>query len=230
MWVLSRFIDRLVMIDNKEELVLKHLELVIKMNKIVNLTRIESFSSGRLLHIEDSLSGLEDLNKCSDGVYGDMGCGAGFPGIPLAIYSGRETVLIDSVGKKTKAIDGFIKELNLNNVKTYNGRIEDLAQVMPKKFTALTARALSSLSSLIELASPLLMDGGRLICYKAHIEEEEIKHVKDLENKLGMKFLYKRDFLLSDNETNRCIIVFKKTSQPEIKLPRRVGLAQKKPF
>lgn len=212
------------------ELITKHLKLVIEANKTTNITRISSFEEGMVLHVEDSLSGLLEINESPEGLYGDMGSGAGFPGIPLAIETGRPTVLIDSVGKKAVLLRKFADELGLDNVSSYGGRLEELAVERPGQFSVLTARALSKLGSLMELATPLLKKGGRLICYKSHIEEEEITHAISLEKKLGLKLVSDRDFYLSDGETYRRIVVFEKVKKPTIKLPRHVGYAQKKPL
>ncbi len=206
----------------------KHLELVLEANKITNLTRIDSFDEGKKFHIEDSLTGLEELNKAPEGRYADIGCGAGYPGIPLAVTSGRETLLVDSVGKKTAVLDTIIKELDLSSVSTYHGRIEDLAKEQPQSFAVITARALSQLSILMEFASPLLIKGGYLICYKSNLEDEEFTKALSLEKTLGMKLVSRRDFELYDK--HRCIVVFEKVSKPTIKLPRKTGFAQKKPL
>ncbi len=213
-----------------QELITKHLELVIEANKTTNITRISSFEEGMVLHVEDSLSGLPEINECPEGLYGDMGSGAGFPGIPLAIETGRPTVLIDSVGKKAVLLQKFADELGLVNVSSYGGRLEELANERPGQFSALTARALSKLGSLMELATPLLRRGGRLICYKSHIEEEELAHAISLEKRLGLRLVSDRDFYLSDKETYRRIVTFEKVRKPTIKLPRHVGYAQKKPL
>ncbi len=215
----------------QRELLDQHLRLVIKENETTNLTRIIDWESAQVLHIEDSIQGLPELAEAPEGKYLDMGSGAGFPGIPLAILSGRETLLADSVGKKTKALDGFIRELGLaDSAGTYHGRIEDLAVEHPNEFSVITARALSQLSSLLELASPLLQKGGRLVCYKTRPESDELDHAKEVARKLGMEFVSSRGFVLSDGETQRAVIVFEKKHNPSMKLPRRVGLAQKKPF
>ena len=199
----------------QRELLDKHLELVIEENKVTNLTRIVDWESAQVLHVEDSLAGLPEVEEALEGPYLDMGSGAGFPGIPLAIMTGRETLLADSVGKKTRALDSFAAELGVDDiVSTYHGRIEDLALQQPNRFSLVTARALSSLASLLELASPLLAKGGRLVCAR----------------KLGMEFVSSRGFTLSDGETSRAVIVFRKRCNPSMKLPRRVGMAQKKPF
>lgn len=215
----------------QRELLDKHLELVIEENKVTNLTRIVDWESAQVLHVEDSLAGLPEVEEALEGPYLDMGSGAGFPGIPLAIMTGRETLLADSVGKKTRALDSFAAELGIDDiVSTYHGRIEDLALQQPNRFSLVTARALSSLASLLELASPLLAKGGRLVCYKTHSESGELEHAREIARKLGMEFVSSRGFTLSDGETSRAIIVFRKRCNPSMKLPRRVGMAQKKPF
>lgn len=216
--------DRKALIDH-------YLEAILEVNKTLNLTRIEDSEEARLLHVEDSLSGLEELKAAPDGLYGDLGSGGGFPGVPLAIASGRQTILVDSVKKKMAAVASVVDELGLaSQIDTYDGRIEDLAVERAGQFSALTARALSRLSVLMELASPLLKNGGHLICYKAQLSDEELEHALSLQKYLGMKLVSDRAFLLSDNETARRIVVFEKYKEPGLKLPRRVGLAQKKPL
>ena len=216
---------------NRSALIEHYLELILEVNKTLNLTRIEDSQEARLLHIEDSLSGSKELEAAPDGLYGDLGSGGGFPGVPLAIASGRQTLLVDSVKKKMAAVASVIDELGLSaQIGTYNGRIEDLAIDQPGQFSALTARALSRVSVLMELASPLLNNGGHLICYKAQLSDEELDHSLSLQKYLGMKLVSDRSFFLSDNETARRIVVFEKYKDAGLKLPRRVGLAQKKPL
>ena len=204
--------------SQQQELIKRHLDLVIEANKTMNLTRIDTVEEGMLLHVEDSLVGLDELNQAPDGLYGDLGTGAGYPGIPLAIASGRETTLIDARLKKTLVLDNFIEELGL------------LAKTRSKRYVALTARALSKLSVLMELASPLLKKGGILICYKAQVDDEEISNAKRIEELVGMTINSDRTLKLSDNETTRRIITFKKINEPKTKLPRQEGMAQKKPL
>lgn len=213
-----------------EQLIDRYMSSVLEVNKTLNLTRIEDSEEARLLHIEDSLSGLKELDNAPDGRYVDLGSGGGFPGVPLAIASGRETLLVDSVKKKMAAVQSIIDALGLSSVSTYDGRIEDLSTQQREQFSAATARALAKLSVLMELASPLLKQGGVLICYKAQLSEEELDKALKLQSYLGMKLKSDREFLLSDNVTHRRIIVFEKVKQPGLKLPRRIGLAQKKPL
>lgn len=209
----------------------RHLRLVMDANQSVNLTRIDTWESGQLLHVEDSLVGLPEIMSAPDGRYLDMGTGAGFPGVPLAIMSGRETVLADSVGKKTAVLDRILKELDLSDrVTTFNGRLEDLASQSPESFSVVSARALSSLASLLELASPLLVEGGLLVCYKAPSVYEELGHARSIEDTLGFECVGIRDCMLSDNETARVIATYRKTHTARVSLPRRIGMAQKRPY
>lgn len=211
-----------------DELLQRHLELVLEANKKTNITRISSWDEGMVLHVQDSLLGLEELSEAPDGWYADIGTGAGYPGIPLAIETGRKTLLVDSVGKKTAILDSFIGELGLDQVSTYTGRIEDLAREHPYEFTAITARALAQLSVLMELAAPLLQLGGRLIYYKANLKPSELDHALSLQDTVGLKLVSDRSFVLDDYQ--RRIVTFEKVKRESIQLPRKTGLAQKRPL
>ena len=209
----------------REDLLKRHLELVIEANKTTNITRISTWDEGMLLHVQDSLVGLPELREAPEGRMVDIGSGAGYPGIPLAIESGRSTLLADSVGKKTTILASMVQTLGLD---VYTGRIEDLAREEPASFAAVTARALAQLSILMEFASPLLQEGGRLICYKANVSDEEMEHALSLQNRLAMKLVSDRIVELGKN--HRRIICFEKTGTPHVKLPRKTGFAQKRPL
>lgn len=215
----------------QEKLIEKYLDLVLEANKTINLTRITDRSQAEILHIEDSLVALDEINACPEGLYADLGTGGGFPGVPVAISTGRRTILVDSVKKKVNTLASIIDELGLNEqIGVYAGRIEDLAKTNRGEFSLLTARALSRLVSLLELSSPLLKQGGRLVCYKANVSSEELEQALDIQSLVGMKLISDRSVLLSDGVTNRRILVFEKYRPEKIKLPRRVGLAQNNPL
>ena len=104
--------------ENQARLMVAHLDLVIDKNKVVNLTRITEPTEGLVLHCLDSLMPLPFISSQigSQDVVLDVGTGAGFPGIPLAIATGAHTVLIDSVGKKVNAVNDFATVLGLDNI------------------------------------------------------------------------------------------------------------------
>ena len=207
----------------------KYLDKVLKANESINLTRVTDNQEAVLLHLEDSLAVLEEFSNAPEGLYGDLGSGGGFPGVPLALATGRKTMLIDSVKKKMSVVTSILADMNLTNqISTYDGRIEELAIEQPESFSVLTARALTSLPSLLELASPLLKQGGQLIALKS--KEEDQFNNPALEDKLGMRCISKRDYYLSDDESYRTVYVFEKFKEPEVKLPRRIGMAQKRPY
>ena len=216
--------------QEQQNLILSHLDLVIEANERVNLTRIEDRNTALVLHVEDSLSGLQEMKEAPDGLYGDLGSGAGYPGLPLAIATGRPTVLIDSRLKKMVILDDVIKKLKLESqVRTFKGRAELLAKKEPGEYSVLTARALSQLPVLMELASPLLKKHGILICYKSHVDDEELFHARKVEKLTGMKLIRDRQFTLEEDFTRR-IITFEKVALPKTKLPRREGEAQRNPL
>lgn len=216
--------------EEQENLLMGDLHAIMKINETMNLTRILSEEGGIVLHLEDSLTGLPFMEDAPRGAYADLGTGGGFPGIPLCIMTGRPTLLVDSVQKKVRALQGVADGLGLaDKVDVYAGRIEDLGRERAGEFSVLTARALSALGSLMELASPLLKQGGVLLCYKAQPSEEEVSCALGIQELVGLTLRERRDFSLSDGST-RCMFVFEKTARPRVKLPRRVGLAQKEPL
>ncbi len=209
----------------------EYLSAILEANERVNLTRITDHDQATLLHLEDSLVALPEMEIAPPGRYADLGSGGGFPGVPLALATGRETLLVDSVQKKMRVVSEVLEQLGLDGqIKTYGGRIEDLALEQPKAFAVVTARALSSLPSLLELASPLLEKDGLLVCFKAPVSSDEARAASIVAPLVGMELHGQRELVLSDGQTRRMILTYRKVRKPALKLPRRVGLAQKKPL
>lgn len=212
----------------KYEIIEEYLKNILEANKSINLTNIKDFNQAKILLVEDSLSVIDEIKEAPDGLYGDLGSGGGFPGVPLGITSERETILIDSVKKKMNTVQGILNKQSIENISTCDERIEELALIQPESFSVLSAKGLSQIPSLLELASPLLIKGGHLLALKSH--EEETFSNKELENKLGMRLIKEREYNLSDNSIYRKVFVFQKYKNPEVKLPRRNGMAQKRPY
>jgi 16S rRNA (guanine527-N7)-methyltransferase len=209
-------------------LLIAHLAFVLEWNRKLNLTRVCSWEDGVILHIEDSLSALPEIESAPEGPFVDLGSGGGFPGIPLAIVGGRQATLVEATGKKAQLLQRFVKENGLtDHIAVEALRAETFARQTTEYFAVVTARALASLSALMELAAPLLQPGGILLAYKGVPAKNELEKATSLEDELGMTIIGQRSLVLSDGISRRTIIQVQKTAAPKRKLPRREGQAQK---
>jgi len=216
---------------SREILLREHLEWVLATNQIHNLTAITDEDAAWRLHVLDSLSALPEIESAPSGPLLDIGTGGGFPGVPLGIMSGRETICLDSVKKKAQALEEFLRsDEGYQNIRAYDVRAEELAAEKPRAFAAVTARAVAQLNSLVELASPLLMDQGICVCLKGDITEEEIAAGDVAAKKCGLQRKQIRNYTLPDGTEARSIVEYKKVAEPELILPRRTGVAQKRPL
>ena len=205
-----------------------HLLAVFDTNKSMNLTSIGE-SDSIALHVVDSLSVLGRLDEAPAGPFVDLGSGAGFPGIPLAVMSGRQVALVESVRKKAEFLRGVVARLCLEAT-VHAVRAEELASEMPGEFAAATARALSSLPSLVELASPLLQTGGILIVMKGRLDDDEIRRGDTAADLCGMRRESADIVVVPGVEAARSIVTYRRVSSPRVRLPRRTGMAQRQPL
>lgn len=210
---------------------LRHLDYVISVNETLNLTAIRDVSDAVRLHILDSLLAIREVQEAPPGALVDLGTGGGFPGVELALATGRTTLLVDSVGKKAAVIQRFLVQESLDSwISVSTSRAEELGRTEAGKFAVVTARALSALPSLVELAAPLLVRDGRLIALKGRPDDEEIRRGECVARLCGMALVSRRRVTLPDGGEQREILVFARRTKPQIALPRRVGLAQKQPL
>ncbi|MDO4796918.1 MAG: 16S rRNA (guanine(527)-N(7))-methyltransferase RsmG [Coriobacteriales bacterium] len=215
----------------QRELLARHLDLVIERNRVVNLTRITSVREATYLHVVDSLLLGDAFASAPEGPFVDMGTGAGYPGIPLAIVTGRQAVLIDSVGKKVAAVQDFVNELGLSDtVRAVTGRVEDFARKNRGDFAVVTARAVAQTNVLVEYAAPLLMRGGRLVVAKARPTAEEVAAGDRAARICGLRRVSRETLLLPHDMGQREILVYERTGNPSVRLPRPVGTAKHHPL
>jgi 16S rRNA (guanine527-N7)-methyltransferase len=159
--------------DEQITLLLNYLQLLHKWNKAYNLTAIRGPEQMLPLHLLDSLSIIpfvqgEDIL--------DVGTGPGLPGIPLAIfYPERKFTLMDSNGKKTRFLFQVKNELGLNNVAEIQSRVE--AYQPEQSFDAITSRAFTSLSDMVEKTSHLLKKNGRFYAMKGQYPHQELREM-----------------------------------------------------
>jgi 16S rRNA (guanine527-N7)-methyltransferase len=144
-------------------------------NQRMNLTAIRERPAQVTKHLLDSLS----INKFLRGTrIADIGTGAGFPGLPLALVNpDKQFTLIDSVAKKLRFVDHAAQAMGLTNVTTMHARAEaiDLKKLNAPRFDCIVARAVGQVAMLIESSGHLLAGGGRLLAMKGKRPEEELK-------------------------------------------------------
>lgn len=216
--------------ESQLQLCLKHFDMVIEANKTTNLTRILDLDEGVILHIVDSLVLLPYVNRAPEGSLLDMGTGAGFPGIPLTIASGRHATYIDSVGKKVNAVNSFVEQLGIKHAHAVHARLEEYARSHKKEYSVVTARALAPLPILVEYAAPYLKDGGLFVITKGNPSQEELVAGESAAKICGFTQLMEDSLDLPNNLGHREFIVLKKTRPASVSLPRANGMAKKNPL
>jgi len=155
----------------------RYVELLLDANQRLNLTRIVEPAAVARLHLLDALMALSWIDAWRPRRAVDLGSGGGVPGIVLAIA--RPDVawtLVDSVGKKAAAMDGFVTALDLPNVAVVSARAEEIGRdpVHREAYDLVTARALATLPVLAEYALPLAAVGGHLLAWKGRLAGDEI--------------------------------------------------------
>lgn len=208
-----------------------HLDAVLKANQRMNLTAIRNVEDAIYLHVIDSLLCIREINEAPEGRIADLGSGAGYPGIPLALATSRSVDLVESITKKADFLGEVAALLGESvEIRVRNTRAEMLALTDSGGYSVVTARALSGLQSLVELASPLLRPGGRLVALKGRVAEEELEAGTAVAALVGMRLLYSRRYVLPVRGDARACVVYEKIGESRIRLPRREGLAQRKPL
>jgi len=197
-----------------------------------SLSSVTNPDEARRIHLSDSLSGLQvdEVNLAHR--ITDIGAGAGFPGIPLAVARPEaEFTLLDSVGKKVRFMEEVIERLGIENAVAVNQRSEDWAASEGAGSSDLvTARAVAPLEALAELASPLLETGGSLVAWKGEREPEGEEKLAALEAKLAMRLERVVTVKPYAGSRERHIYVVKKTAETPPGLPRRAGMVRKRPL
>lgn len=210
--------------------VIDHLEWLLETNSRVNLTAVRDASKAVSTHIVDSLAVLPELDGAPDGFALDLGTGGGYPGIPLNLATGRPFTLLDSVSKKARALQEYVADSQLKDVEVLPLRSEQLARERRQHYAVVVARAVAPLPSLLELSSPLLSRGGRLIALKGQPAADEVESGRSVAALVGMEFVGSRQYSLPSAGERRIVFVYEKTGQAGLALPRREGLAQSKPL
>lgn len=208
-----------------------YMELLLEWNEKINLTAITDENDILLKHFVDSLTIKKYISENEKII--DIGTGAGFPGIPLAIMNKyNEITLMDSLYKRIVFLNDVIDKLKLNNVKAIHSRAEELARNKNhrEKYDVAVSRAVANLSTLVEYMLPFVRIGGKCICMKGPNIEEELKNAKKAIKELGGEVIKIENFKLPESDNERNIVIIKKIRETSSKYPRKPGTPSKEPI
>lgn len=196
-------------------------ELLKEYNKKFNLTSITNDNEIYLKHFYDSLCIMKAQELLNSSSLLDIGTGAGFPGIPVAIVNKDiKITLVESNKKKCEFLKVVKDSLNLQNVEIINARAEDFAKTNREKFEVATSRAVANLSILLELEFPALSVGGVLIALKSNVQEE-LENSKSILKELNGTIKKTIEYTLPYEESKRTLLIIQKQLPTNSKYPRQ---------
>ncbi len=208
---------------------------IISANRQINLTRLTDPKDFWEKHLWDSLAGIDTkiLNLKAPLKIIDIGTGAGFPGIPVAMTCPNwQVTLLDSTQKKIKFINLILEELKLNNCQTLIGRSEAIGQMKDHRETYDLAliRAVGKPSVCAEYTLPFLKIGGIGVLYRGHWETEDELTLKSALKKLGGKITIIKKFETPLTKSIRNFVYVEKISKTPIQFPRPIGIPNQNPL
>ncbi|WP_200817725.1 16S rRNA (guanine(527)-N(7))-methyltransferase RsmG [Calothrix rhizosoleniae] len=227
--------------NSQQQSQFQHLyELILQGNQKLNLTRITEPEEFWEKHLWDSLRGVAQLlGDSSQSPNGkkisliDIGTGAGFPGIPVAIAVRESTItLLDSTQKKMQFIQQILPELGLNNVTTITGRVEEIGQnhKYREQYDVALIRAVGNASACAEYALPLIEKGGLAIIYRGNWSTDETTALASAVKQLGGVIEHIEQFTTPLTHSIRHCLYLKKVANTPVKFPRAVGIPSHKPL
>ena len=200
---------------------------VVEQNRVMNLTAITEPEAVAKLHLLDSLTVLTAADLKGKSVI-DVGCGAGFPGVPVAIACPDARVtLLDSLGKRMNWLETVLPELGVR-ARCVTARAEEAVKEHREKFDYVTSRAVARLNILLELTAPYVRVGGAVIALKGSAAREELAEAKNAVKKLGLQVEEIRDF--DFDGAIHSVIVLRKIAPTPAPYPRRYAKIKQAPL
>lgn len=201
-------------------------KLITEYNEKINITAITDEDGIIEKHFIDSLLGLKYINGKK---IIDIGSGAGFPGIPIAIMDNVDVTVVDSIKKKTNFLEMVVSQLGLKNVTVINSRIEDLAKNdnHREKYDICVSRAVAPLNVLCEYSLPFCKIGGKMLAYKSIKTDQEVEEAKNAIIKTGGNIT---NIYNLQTQNNRYIIEIKKVLKTPNIYPRDKNNPRKNPL
>lgn len=209
---------------------------LIKTNGVMNLTAITAPMEVAEKHFIDSLTPLllPSINSFKNPIrIADIGTGAGFPGLPLAIARTQwQCTLADSLQKRCAFLQRVISQLDITNIEVVDGRAEDLGLSAPfrENFDLVVARAVARLPVLVEYCLPFVMVGGLFLALKGPEGDEEVNDANKAINVLGGQIESINKFRLPLSENERSLILIRKEKPTPKEYPRKAGVPAKRPL
>lgn len=200
---------------------------VIKQNEVMNLTAITQPDQVAKLHLLDSLTVLTAADLRGKKVI-DVGCGAGFPGVPLAIACPEAQItLLDSLGKRMKWLEEILPRLGIR-AQCVTARAEEAAAERRERYDYAVSRAVARLNILLELTAPYVKVGGAVLAMKGAAAEEELAECAGAIKKLGLKLEEVRKFPIDG--TSHGVIILRKIAPTPKQYPRRYAKIKQAPL
>lgn len=212
----------------------RYYQELVEWNQKINLTAITDQQEVYLKHFYDCLMSLWLMPLESYAIHlCDVGAGAGFPSIPLKIVRPElKVTIVDSLNKRIHFLEHLVDVLELEEVACVHGRAEEVGQDKQYRgqFDLVTARAVAALNVLCEFCLPLVKIGGNFMALKAQKSDEELQQARNAIAVLGAKLDQQATGILPVEESERTIILIKKTKETPNKYPRRAGKPAKQPI
>lgn len=208
--------------------------MLLAANAQMNLTRVPDDEDEAIdRNYLDSLAPLGDPTLLENAkTLIDVGSGAGFPGLPLAIAKpDLQVTLLDSLKKRVEFLRSVIRELGLNT-EVVHGRAEDMAKdpEYRARYDIATARAVAGLNTLYELTLPFARVGGKLIAYKGPTADEEIEEGKNALFLLGGADTRSIKVVIHGRDWDHRLVICEKRDATPDKYPRKAGEPARKPL
>ena len=200
---------------------------VVKQNEVMNLTAITDPEQVAKLHLLDSLS-LLTLADLKGKKIIDVGCGAGFPGVPVKIACPEaKLTLLDSLGKRMTWLESFLPQLGVE-AECVTARAEEAVVSRREQYDFATSRAVARLNILLELTAPYVKVGGKVLAMKGTAAMEELEEAKNAIRRLGLKLEKVAEFPVDG--TAHTVIVLKKVASTPPQYPRRYAKIKQAPL
>lgn len=219
--------------EEKYERFIKYMKLVQEWNQKINLTAITEDDEFIKKHFIDCIKAFksEELKNAKTVI--DVGTGAGFPGLPIAIMDENiEVTLLDSLNKRVNFLNLVVRELGLKNVETIHSRAEDGARKkeLREQFDIATSRAVANMAVLSEFCLPYVKVGGYFVALKGPAIEEELENSKNALGVLGGKLLNVKELVVEGTDLKHNLVTVEKVKVCPKTYPRKAGNVTKKPL